>query len=227
MFDIPKKDDDIVADHITTLWQKATEVHQKEFQNIREITAAWKKDKYTPEISLDMMRKWINEAKKINVRITSECRKTLNDFFMKIRLSQSGDADAAIPIAWRTLDGMMRLVICETRLRHGKVTEMRDVERVKALVKESFKVMTDPETGKLDSDIISVGMGKSQRDRIKILKEIIKELQDEMKSAVPIKDIVEKAMEAGMKKDDIEDMIFKLKSVGEILEASGERYRAI
>ncbi len=227
IFDVPKKDDELTAEHITSLWQKATEVHQKEFQNIREITTEWKKDKYVPEISLDMMRKWIHEAKKIKVRITSEARISLNDFFMKIRLGQSGDADAAIPIAWRTLDGMMRLVICETRLRHGKVTEMRDVERVKALVKESFKVMTDPETGKLDSDIISVGMGKSQRARIATLKEIIKELQDETNSAVPLNDIIKRAVDAGMKEDDIEYMMHKLKTVGEILEATNERYRAI
>jgi len=225
MFDIPNKDDELTADHITNLWQKATEVHQKEFESINALTKSWGKDKYVPEISLDMMRKWIHEAKKIKVRITLECRRSLNDYFMEIRLSQSGDKDAAIPIAWRTLDGMMRLLICETRLRHGTVTEMRDVERVKALVQESLKVMIDPATGKLDSDIISVGMGKSQRDRIQVLKEVIRELQEEMGSAVSLRDIVEKAVEAGMKKNDIEDLLMKLKSTGDLLEASNERYR--
>ena len=225
MFDVPKKDDESTAEHITDLWQKATEVHQKEFGSINALTKSWGKDKYVPEISLDMMRKWIHEAKKIKVRITPECRKSLNDYFMAIRLSQSGDKDAAIPIAWRTLDGMMRLVICETRLRHGSVTEMRDVDRVKALVQESFKVMIDPATGKLDSDIISVGMSKSQRDRIRVLGEIIKELQDEYKSAVPLEDIMVKAEEAGIKKDDVEDMLNKLKRSGEIIEVSNEKFR--
>ncbi|MBU4490996.1 MAG: minichromosome maintenance protein MCM [Euryarchaeota archaeon] len=225
IFDVPNVDDRQTAEHITELWQKATEVHQTEFKNIQEITAAWKKDKYIPEISLDMMRKWIYEAKKIQVRITSECRTSLNDFFMDVRFSQSKDADAAIPIAWRTLDGMMRLVICETRLRHGNVTEMRDVDRVKALVQESFKVMIDPETGKLDSDIISVGMGKSQRDRIKILRDIIKELQDELKSAAPLNEITERAIQAGMKEGDIQYILKKMKTDGDLLEASNERYR--
>lgn len=227
MFDVPKKDDELTADHITNLWQKATEVHQKEFEGMKALTKSWDKDKYVPEISLDMMRKWIHAAKKIKVRITPECRKALNDFFMDIRLSQSGDADAAIPIAWRTLDGMMRLVICETRLRHGKVTEMRDVERVKALVQESFKVMIDPETGKLDSDIISVGMGKSQRDRIKILREIIKERQDELDGAVPLAEILEKAVESGIKEDAVEEMLKKLKTGGEVIEASNRRFRIV
>ncbi len=228
MFDVPKKDDDdLTADHITNIWQKATEVYQKEFEGMKALTISWGRDRYVPEISLDMMRKWIHEAKKKKVRITPECRKSLNDYFMEIRLSQSGDADAAIPIAWRTLDGMMRLLICQTRLRHGDVTEMRDADRVKALVQESFKIMIDPATGKMDSDIISTGVSKSQRDRIRVLREVIGELQDEMKSAVPLNDIVERAVEAGMKKDDVLDMIHKLKSAGELTEATEERYRVV
>jgi len=228
MLDEPNEyKDNMTGDHITNIWKKATEVHQEEFHDVAEITVKWGKDRYMPKISLDMMRKWIHEAKKIKVRITEECRKALNDYFLQIRKSQSGDPDAAIPIAWRTLDGMMRQLICQTRLRHGKVTEMRDVERVKALVQESFKVMIDPATGKMDSDIISTGIGKSQRDRIRVLKEVIRELQDEMKSAAPLNDIVKRAVEAGMKKDDVEDMIHKLKTAGELLEASNERYRVV
>ena len=228
MLDEPNEyKDNMTGDHITNIWKKATEVHQEEFHDVAEITVKWGKDRYMPKISLDMMRKWIHEAKKIKVRITEECRKALNDYFLQIRKSQSGDPDAAIPIAWRTLDGMMRQLICQTRLRHGKVTEMRDVERVKALLQESFKVMIDPATGKMDSDIISTGIGKSQRDRIRVLKEVIRVLQDEMKSAAPLNDIVKRAVEAGMKKDDVEDMIHKLKTAGELLEASNERYRLV
>lgn len=227
MFDQPNEFEDTkTTEHITNLWQKATEVHQREFRDVTEITASWGEDRmYVPDISINMMRKWIDTAKKIKVRITPECRKTLNDYFLKIRLAQIGDQDATIPVVWRTLDGMMRLLICETRLRHGNVTQNRDAERVIALVRESFKIMIDPTTGKLDSDIINVGMGKSQRDRIRVLREVIMELQDEMKTAVPLTDIIERAVESGMKEDDVRDMISKLKSVGEIYEQSNERYR--
>jgi replicative DNA helicase Mcm len=227
MFDVPKKyEDELTAEHITNLWQKATEVHQKEFEGMNALTKSWGKDKYVPVISLDMIRKWIHEAKKIKVRITPECRKDLNGYFLEIRLAQRGDEDAAIPIAWRTLDGMMRLLICQTRLRHGNVTEMRDVGRVKALVQESFKVMIDPATGKLDSDMISVGMGKSQRDRIKVLREIIRELQ-KSEGSVPLAEILEKAVESGIKEDVVEDMLAKLKSGGDIIEASNRRFRVV
>ncbi len=228
MLDEPRElQDNLTSNHITNIWQKATEIHQTDLQNVAEVTARWGKDKYVPEISLDLMRKWIYEAKKIKVMITEDCRKVLNKVFLEIRKSQSGDKDAAVPIAWRTLDGMMRLLICETRLRHGRVTEMRDVDRVIELVRESLKISIDPATGKLDADIISTGVSKSMRDRIKVLREIIRELQDEMKGAAPLKDIIERAVEAGMKKDTVEDMLAKLKSAGEIIEASNERYRVV
>ncbi len=227
MFDVPKKDDELTSEHITNLWQKVTEVYQRELADIESLTKSWGKDKYVPEISIDMMRKWIYEAKKIKVRITPECRKAVNDYFLGLRFSQSGGSDAAIPVVWRTLDGMMRLLICETRLRHGKVTEMRDVERVKALAQESFKVMIDPATGELDSDIISVGMSKSQRGRIKMMRQIIMELQDESKTAVPLEDILTRAEEAGIKQESVEDMLKALKSAGELIETSNDRFRVV
>jgi len=60
-----------------------------------------------------------------------------------------------------------------------------------------------------------------------VLKDIIKELQEEYKSAVPLEEIILKAEESGIKKEAVEDMIQKLKTVGEIIEASNERFRVI
>lgn len=226
MLDIPSQQDTETTRHITTLWRKTTEVHQKEHKNIEEVSAAWGKDAYTPEIPIELLRKWIAYAKKIKVRITPECEDAIYDFFITIRLAQVNDSQAGIPIVWRTLDGMMRLLICETRLRLGRETEMRDVERVRTLVQESFKVMIDTSTGKMDSDLISTGTAKSQRDRIRVLREIIKELQDEHERSPLIEDIVAKAEEAGIKKEMVEDMISKLKSAGELIVSVG-RYRVV
>lgn len=225
MLDEPSKQDTITTRHITTLWRKTTEVHQSEFRNIEELSIAWGKDAYTPELSIDMLRKWIAFAKKIKVRITRECEDAIYDFFIAIRLATIDNKEAGIPIVWRTLDGMMRLLICQTRLRLSKITGMRDVERVKNLVQESFKVMIDPATGEMDSDIINIGMSKSQRDRIKIFVEIIRTLQEERQGAAPLEDIILRAEETGIKKETAEDMLNKLKSAGDICEVSTDRYR--
>ncbi len=75
------------------------------------------------------------------------------------------------------------------------------------------------------SDSFDIGNGKCQRDKIKVLREIIKQLQDECKGSAPKEDILGRAEEAGIKKDTAEDMILKLKSAGEIIEVSNERFR--
>jgi replicative DNA helicase Mcm len=81
------------------------------------------------------------------------------------------------------------------------------------------QVGTDRETGKLDIDILTVGVGKSQRERIKDLKNIIMDLAREHgQGGVPLDKIVEKAGEHGLTKDKVEREIKKLKEIGEIFE---------
>uniref|UniRef100_A0A6M3M914 DNA helicase n=1 Tax=viral metagenome TaxID=1070528 RepID=A0A6M3M914_9ZZZZ len=79
----------------------------------------------------------------------------------------------------------------------------------------------------LDSEIISTGLSKSQWNRIRVLREIIRELQDELKEPAPLKDITEKALEAGMKEDDIKDILNKLKQACEIIEVANGKFRAV
>ncbi len=100
-----------------------------------------------------------------------------------------------------------------------------EVKAIPAL--NAFTLIGRDAARKKEQPSINLGMGKSQRDRIRELKEVIRELQDEMKSAVPLIDIVERAVEAGMTEDDVEYMINRLKSVGELLETSNDRYRVV
>lgn len=225
LLDVPGQADIVIENHITDLWVKCSGMYARYKNDVKKVIQNWGKDEFCTEFDLDFMRRWLHYAKTLIVEITPDCAAVIKEFFDGIR--RAGGDDSRVPIVYRHLDGMLRLLIAETRLRHGTKTEMRDVHRVMAIVQESMKAMKDPLTGKLDADLVESGIGKSQRDRIKVLHDIIKELQDEMKSAVPIKDIVEKAMEAGIKKEDVEDIISKLKSMGDLLEASNERYRVV
>ena len=44
---------------------------------------------------------------------------------------------------------------------------------------------------------------------------------------MPVGEIKGKAVEAGMKEGDVEDMLMKLKTLGEILEVTDGRYKVI
>jgi len=227
MLDKPGKSDKDIENHIKNLWIKVSQKYTQNKGDANEAMRTWGKDEYAPDIDLDMMRKWLHYAKTLQIEITPECAEVITEFFDGIRKQNEIDSDSRVPIVFRHLDGMFRLLMAETRLRHGTKTEMRDAQRVMSLVQESFKALIDPISGKMDADLLETGIGKSQRDRIRVMKEIIKELQEEQKSAVPLKDIVERAVGAGIKERDVEDIISKLKSIGELLEASNERYRAI
>ena len=65
-----------------------------------------------------------------------------------------------------------------------------------------------------------------KRERLKVIKEIISELQKEM-GAAPIEDIISKAEESGIEKETVEDLIQNLKSAGNIIESSNERFRTV
>ncbi|MCZ7403845.1 MAG: minichromosome maintenance protein MCM, partial [Candidatus Methanoperedens sp.] len=181
-----------------------------------------------PVIEADMLRKYIAYTKRnIFPIIQDDARKQLIDFYLGLR-KQGEDPNSPVPVTARQLEALIRLAEASARVRLSDVITTDDTARVIRIVMASLKqVMTDPETGKLDADIINVGMGKSQRDRIKVLREIIKELQDEYKGPAPLEDIISKAEESGIKKETVEDMIQKLKSAGEIIEASNERFRVV
>lgn len=181
-----------------------------------------------PVIKADMLRKYIAYTKRnIFPIIQDDARKRLIDFYLSLR-KQGEDPNSPVPVTARQLEALIRLAEASARVRLSSVITMEDTERVIRIVMASLKqVMTDPETGRLDADIINVGMGKSQRDRIKVLKEIIRELQEEHKSAVPLEEIISKAEESGIKKDTVEDNIIKLKTVGEILEVTNGRFRVV
>ncbi|KCZ71473.1 putative ATPase involved in replication control, Cdc46/Mcm family [Candidatus Methanoperedens nitroreducens] len=191
-----------------------------------EITSAM--EVIQPVIQSGMLRKYIAYTKRnIFPIIQDDARKQLIDFYLGLR-KQGEDPNSPVPVTARQLEALIRLAEASARVRLSNIITKEDTDRVIRIVMASLKqVMTDPETGRLDADIINVGMGKSQRDRIKVLKEIIRKLEGEYKSAVPLGDIISKAEESGIKKDTVEDMIQKLKTVGEVLEVTNERFKVV
>ncbi|MCZ7401578.1 MAG: minichromosome maintenance protein MCM [Candidatus Methanoperedens sp.] len=181
-----------------------------------------------PVLESEQLRKYIAYTKRnIFPIIQDDARKQLIDFYLGLR-KQGEDPNSPVPVTARQLEALIRLAEASARVRLSQVITTEDTTRTIRIVMASLKqVMTDPETGKLDADIVNIGMGKNQRDRIKVLREIIRDLQNEYKGAAPIEEIILKAEESGIKKETVEDMIQKLKSAGEIIEQSNERFRVV
>lgn len=216
--DINEKADKVIASYIAGLVTKATRIHKHgDFTNAKTVASAWDKDDYVPEISPEFMRKWIQEAKKIKVEISPECSVAVEGFFLSRRSQTKDSPDDTVPVVWRHLDGMFRLLMAQARLRHSGRTELQDFERVKSLVIEASKIITDPVTGKLDSDIINTGMSHSQREKMRKIRDALKEP----------KSLDEISEDTGMEKSEIVGYVSNLKTQGEIIELRHGVYKAV
>ena len=172
-----------------------------------------------PVIEPDMMRKFIAYSKRnIFPVLEDDSRQQIIDFYLNLR-SQGSDPNSPVPVTARQLEALVRLAEASARMRLSNIVTTSDVNRVIRIVNESLRqVMTDPETGKLDADIINSGMGKSQRDKAKLIREIIRQIQQDHEGNAPIGEVIIRAVESGIEEDKAEDMIKRLKKEGSIFE---------
>lgn len=178
-----------------------------------------------PKLTPQKLRKFIAYIRGHAFPImTDDAKAAAEKFYTELRKSSN---DGAIPITARQLEGIVRLSEANAKMRDSNEVFEADVERAINLIKHSLKqTSTDAETGRVDIDILTVGVGKSQRARIKTIKEVIKELESkDVLGTANLKDIVERAMELGIKPDTVEKEIDKLKEIGEVIWKGGERYQ--
>lgn len=173
------------------------------------------------EIPTDLLKKYIAYAKqKITPQLTDSALDEIKNFYMKMRASGGGEEGIrAIPISPRQLEALVRLSEASARIRlSGKVAK-KDAKRAIELVEYCLmQVGFDKETGKIDIDRIATGIPASTRSHILSVKEIISELEGKIGKTIPIDDIVSESSAKGIKEEDVEEAIEKLKRSGDLFE---------
>ncbi|MEM2924109.1 MAG: minichromosome maintenance protein MCM [Methanocellales archaeon] len=171
-----------------------------------------------PEIEPELLRKYIAVARRIIPILTDEARESLINFYLSLRRQGEG-LDSPVPVTARQLEALVRLAEASARLRLSDKITTEDAMRVIRIVENCLnKVARDPETGKFDVDIIAVGTSKSQRDKIKILKDVIRALEREFSGAAPREEVIKRTVEEGIEREKVEELITKLKQLGDIYE---------
>lgn len=177
--------------------------------------------------ALELMRAYIAYARRnIDPVIEDdEVAKKIEDTYVDIRMSNDGD-EGPVPVSARKLDGFQRLAEASARIRLSDTVEMHDVERAKKHVESTLEdVGIDPETGEYDVDIVEAGTSKSQRDRIKTLKQLISDIEEEYDEGAPIDIIHERADIVDIPEHKVEHEIEKLMTKGEVYEPSTDNLR--
>jgi len=167
-------------------------------------------------IQMELLRKYISYAKaNSKPKLSEEAGKRLEEFYLEMRVA--GEAsDSPIAITARQLESLVRLTESHARMALRTEATVTDAEAAIRILRESLKqVGIDPETGRMDIDVMMVGTSSSTRSKIETLVDLIADMEADRKGqAVPIDDVIEKARELGMNKDFIERNIERMRQDG-------------
>lgn len=173
-----------------------------------------------PPLDMDTLRKIIIYARKyIDPKFEGkEPLKAIEDFFVEWRkVAEKGDMP--LPITARQLEALVRLAKANARMRLSDRITVEDANRAIKLVKISLhEAGIDPETGRVDIDVLMTGKSRSQREKLERVLDIIKDLEGEYGGVAPISEIKRLASLEGIKESFVDEMIDKEKMRGHLYE---------
>ena len=190
--------------------QKGTALKKEEKEEINKITK--------PPIEQEIFRKYVSYARQKCFPILSDqAIQTISDFYIELR--DQGRNQGTYSATARQLEGLVRMAEASARVRLSDVVEIEDAQRAIKLIKKSLEeTVVDPDTGKIDIDIVTTGVTQAKQNAITTVLRIIKEEMNTGIDMVPLEEIVSKAIEKGL--DEI-----KVNQALEELEKKGEIYR--
>ena len=169
----------------------------------------------TPPISGELFKKFVSYARQTMFPVLSkDAIEMISEFYVNLR--SEGKKDGSYTATHRQLEGLVRLSEASAKIRLSDTVDKEDAARAIRLVRTSLEnVVTDPETGKIDIDIITSGQTHTKLTNMKKILQIIKEKSVDL-DMVPIDDIVMEAETQGIGKEKAMDIISELDKKGEI-----------
>jgi replicative DNA helicase Mcm len=210
--------DQKISEHIMKTHRSGEKMRQADYKGI-----ALKKEEReeiekitTPIIDGALLRKYVSFARqKCFPVLSDDATKTIIDFYVSLR--DQGRNEGAYAATARQLEGLVRLSEASARVRLSDSVEIDDANRAIRLVKASLQdTVTDPETGKIDIDIVTSGTTHSKQNALTTVLHIVKEAMNEGIDMVPIEQIIEEAGEKGTDESKVIAAIEELEKKGEI-----------
>jgi DNA replicative helicase MCM subunit Mcm2 (Cdc46/Mcm family) len=226
-----EEEDRRLAQHILqTNYAGELNTHREEMarSNVAEEAVEEAVDEVAPDIDAEFLRKYIAYSRRnCFPTMTEEAKAQIEEFYVDLR-AEGQEEDAPVPITARKLEALVRLAEASARVRLSDSVTAGDAERVIDIVQSQLNdIGIDPETGDLDADIVETGTSKTQRDRIRGIKDIIADLQDEYEEGAPLEEVLDEAEAEGMERSKAEREIDKLKEQGEIYQPNKDHLRTL
>ena len=172
-------------------------------------------------IDSELLRKYIAYARSnCAPKLTKPAIEAIKEFYVNIRNQNSDDEKAPIPLTARQLEALVRIAEASAKIRLSETVTKIDAKRAIDLLTFCLKqVGIDPETGQIDIDRLSSGVGASKRNKIMEILRLIKVMQEESPDKIVNReDLITRAEEEGMEAAKVEEVIESLKRDGELFE---------
>ncbi len=200
--DLPRKDrDEQMASHILSLHKNP--------------------EARSPVIPTNKLKKYIAYARQKCVpKLTESALETIKNFYVEMRNSETTEGGTpVIPITARQLEALVRLSEAYAKLRLSETITKKDAQKAIDLLKFCLQqVGVDPETGKIDIDVLATGITSTQRNKVHVIKDIISDLENEVGKTIMIGDIIKRAEENNISATEVEELVENLKRNGDLFE---------
>lgn len=170
-----------------------------------------------PEIKHSLLRKYVAYSRQNikDVELTDETLQAFKKFFIDMRGKYS-EEDRIVPITFRQFEGLIRLAQASAKIKLRKITTKEDADRAISLMQTSLRQLGyDAETQKMDIDRMESSVAGTQRSQIRVLMDIVTELEKDIGEAA-IEDVEARAEDEGIK--NCSELIQKLKKEGLLYE---------
>ena len=176
---------------------------------------------YVQGLPLDVLRKYLAYIKKyVHPQLTKGAINEIKHFYVTMRNSnENKDGMQAIPVSARQLEALIRLSEAFAKVRLDDKVKREDALHAIDLLHHCLQeIGLDPETGKIDIDRISTGITTSVRNKILVVKDIIRQFEEKGMIPVPIEEVVAEASLKGITDSTVDEILEKLKRSGDLFE---------
>jgi replicative DNA helicase Mcm len=173
----------------------------------------------------EFLRKYISYARKtFRPVLSAEALSAIEDYYVQVRKQGEGP-DAPVPITARQLEALVRLSEASARARLSNVVSVEDAGRAIKIVTSFLARVASPE-GQLDIDTVTTGVTHSQRERMDMLYELMRQLQSE-KGFFSLEELRTEAEKKGVPASRTEALFYSLRNQGEVAERRPNQWQLI
>jgi replicative DNA helicase Mcm len=179
--------------------------------------------KQEPIIPPHLLKKYIAYSKKIEPALSREAAEALQQFYLSMRSVY--ERTSTVSITARQLESLIRLAEARARacLRSGVTLE--DAEVAIRLVRRSLsEVGIDVETGRPDIDVIMTGKPRSVREKLSLVLDVIRSLQEQHGYADD-EAVRKELQEQGLTRAEIDRILNRMITEGRIYTPKPGAYR--